>query len=370
MNAGKFTADSWNSTISGLPGANLLQTWEWAQLKRGNGWEADPRVWHDEQGEVCAAAMVLRRRLTLDRFRSGLSVLYVPRGPLLDWGSVELRAQVLKDLQLLARQSGSIFIKIDPDLRIGVGVPGVEGSQDDEIGLAVQAELVQRGWHFSNEQIQFRNTVSLDLQGGEDDWLARMKQKARYNLRLAQRKGVSVRRGGPQDFHLFYRMYAETAVRDGFVIRAEDYYLGVWNTFFQRGMCVPLLAEVEGEPVAGLMLFAFAGRAWYLHGMSRETHREKMPNYLLQWEAMRAAREMGAREYDLWGAPDVFDESDGMWGVFRFKEGLGGTVVRTLGAWDYPSRPLLFAIYTRVLPRLLDFMRRRGKARTRQEVGA
>ena len=150
------------------------------------------------------------------------------------------------------------------------------------------------GWRFSEEQIQFRNTVTLDLEGDEEDWLARMKQKARYNLRLAQRKGVCVR-GGRQDFHLLYRMYAETAVRDGFVIRAESYYLGVWNTFIQRGMCVPLLAEVEGEAVAGLVLFAFARKAWYLHGMSRESHREKMPNYLLQWEAMRSGKGGSAR---------------------------------------------------------------------------
>ena len=369
MNAENFTADSWDSMISGLPGANLLQTWEWAQLKSGIGWEADPRVWRDERDEVCAAAMVLRRRLVLGRFSTGLSVLYVPRGPLFDWSSAELRVRVMNDLQQLARQTRSIFIKIDPHLRIGTGVPGTEGAQDDEIGLAARSELVQRGWRFSEEQIQFRNTVILDLEGDEAAWLARMKQKARYNLRLAQRKEVSVRRGGPQDFHHLYRMYAETAVRDGFVIRAEDYYLGVWDTFFQRGMCLPLLAEVDGKLVAGLMLFVFAGKAWYLHGMSRETHREKMPNYLLQWEAMRAAWEMGAREYDLWGAPDVFDESDGMWGVFRFKEGLGGTVVRTLGAWDYSTRPGLYAIYTRVLPRLLELMRRRGRARTRQEVG-
>ena len=370
MIAENFNADTWNEMISGLPGANLLQTWEWAQLKGANGWEADPRVWRDDRGEICAAAMVLRRRLSPGKIWPGLGVLYVPRGPLLDWSSVQLRARVMDDLQKLVRRSGSIFIKIDPELRIGSGVPGGEGAQDDDVGLAAREELVQRGWRFSEEQIQFRNTVLLDLEGDETAWLARMKQKARYNLRLAQRKGVTVRRGGPQDYHQLYRMYAETAVRDGFVIRGEDYYLAVWDTFFQRGMCVPLMAEVDGEPVAGLMLFVFAGRAWYLYGMSRETHRERMPNYLLQWEAMRAAREMGAREYDLWGAPEVFDESDRMWGVFRFKEGLGGTVVRTLGAWDYPSRPFFYAIYTRVLPRLLDLMRRRGKARTRQEVGA
>jgi lipid II:glycine glycyltransferase (peptidoglycan interpeptide bridge formation enzyme) len=102
--------------------------------------------------------------------------------------------------------------------------------------------------------------------------------------------------------------------------------------------------------------------------MSRAVHREKMPNYQLQWEAMHLAQAHGVQQYDLWGAPDVFDESDSMWGVFRFKDGLGAEVVRTLGAWDYTPRPLLYALYTQVLPKILSMMRRRGKERTRQEV--
>ena len=128
--------------------------------------------------------------------------------------------------------------------------------------------------------------------------------------------------------------------------------------------------RVRQTVIAGLGLFVFAGRAWYMYGMSREAHRDKMPNYLLQWEAMRAARAAGALSYDLWGAPDVFDESDSMWGVFRFKDGLGAKVVRTLGAWDYPARPMLYNLYTQILPRLLDVMRSRGKERTRREVSA
>ncbi|MBE0698242.1 MAG: peptidoglycan bridge formation glycyltransferase FemA/FemB family protein, partial [Anaerolineaceae bacterium] len=206
------------------------------------------------------------------------------------------------------------------------------------------------------------------LAGGEEDWLARMKQKARYNLRLAQRKGVQVRVGCVDDLPLLYRLYAETSVRDGFVIRSETYYLQVWRSFIEQGLAEPLIAEIDGEIVAGLTLFSFAGKAWYLYGMSSQAHRDKMPNYLLQWEAMRHAKAMGCVVYDLWGAPEVFNESDTMWGVFRFKEGLGSRVVRTAGAWDFPARPLLYLVYTRILPRVLDIMRRRGRERTRQAV--
>jgi len=360
-----WNAETWNAAISVLPGSHILQTWEWAQFKAGYGWQPLPQVWRDEQGQVRAAAMVLKRAI-----KGGLSVLYVPRGPLLDWADSAWRRRVVSDLQALARAQRAIFIKIDPELILGYGIPGGDGAQPDRktVGQGILEELHSTGWRESDEQVQFRNTVWLDLSGSEEDWLARMKQKARYNLRLSQRKGVQVRVGSQADLAQLYRMYAETSVRDGFVIRNETYYLSLWQTFMERGLAQPLVAEVDGEMVAGIFLFTFAGRAWYLYGMSRQAHRDKMPNYLLQWEAMRLAKSRGCTQYDLWGAPDVFDESDSMWGVFRFKEGLGGQVVRTAGALDYPSRPILYTLYTRVLPRLLDLMRSRGRARTRQEV--
>jgi len=190
-----------------------------------------------------------------------------------------------------------------------------------------------------------------------------MKQKTRYNLRLSQRNGASVRVANDNELELLYNMYAQTAQRDGFIIREEEYYLRVWKRFIEAGKAEALIAEVEGNPVAGLVLFFFGKRAWYLYGMSSPSHREKMPNYLLQWEAMRSAKAHGCGIYDLWGAPDVFDQNDPMFGVFRFKEGLGATVVRTAGAWDYPVKPIFYFLYQKVLPRLLDLTRwlRRGK---------
>jgi peptidoglycan pentaglycine glycine transferase (the first glycine) len=204
-----------------------------------------------------------------------------------------------------------------------------------------------------------------------------MKQKSRYNLRLAQKKGVTVRLGKADDLPELYRMYAETSVRDGFLIRGEDYYQTVWRTFanpalVDRPVSMPfheaLIAEVDGQPVAAISLFYFAGQAIYLFGMSRNTHREKMPNHLLQWEGMRRAKASGCKIYNLWGAPNEFDESDNLWGVFRFKEGLGGYVLRTIGAWDFSPSPLLYRLYTQVLPKMMDIMRAHGKAKTRQSL--
>lgn len=359
---------SWNAEIAGLPGAHILQSRQWAEFKQEYGWTPLPQVWRDENGRVCAAAMVLKRAIPLGGFAARLNVLYVPRGPLLDWSSPDWRERVLGDLKALARQQRSIFIKIDAEVITGTGVPGTVDAVEEAVGEATLDALRSGGWKYSPDQIQFRNTVWLDLHGDENDWLARMKQKTRYNLRLAQKKGVQVRSGNPGDLEMLYRMYAETSLRDGFVIRAESYYRDLWNRFLHAGLAHVLVAEVEGEAVAALVLFVFAGKAWYLYGMSRDLHREKMPNYALQWEAVRLAKLLGCERYDLWGAPDVFDETDTMAGVFRFKEGLGGRVVRTIGAWDYTPSPVLYTLYTRTLPRILDVMRRRGRNQTRQTV--
>jgi lipid II:glycine glycyltransferase (peptidoglycan interpeptide bridge formation enzyme) len=325
-----------------LPGAHILQSWQWGELKGRYGWRAQRLAWGQE-----AAAQVLTR----STLRGAVKVMYVPRGPLLDWGNAALRAQVLDDLQTLARRERAILLKLDAD------VPNPE---------PLQAELGACGWRFSSDQIQFRNTATLDLTRTEEEILATMKQKTRYNVRLAAKKGVRVRATSAAEFDLLYRMYAETSVRDGFVIRSAEYYKEVWSTLMQAGLAQPLIAEVENEPVGGMVLFKFGGTAWYFYGMSRDAHREKMPNYLLQWEALRWAQAHGCTTYDFWGAPDELDESDSMWGVWKFKEGFGGQFVRGLGAWDYAPSPLLYKLYTAVLPRVLDVLRRRGRAETQR----
>jgi lipid II:glycine glycyltransferase (peptidoglycan interpeptide bridge formation enzyme) len=288
-----------------------------------------------------------------------LGVVYTPKGPLFDWNNARLRNQVLADLTQFSKKKGGIFLKIDPDIQVGTGVPGEEDSSETPFGRMITDELKTGGWRFSQDQIQYRNTVLVDLQEKEEEMLARMKQKTRYNIRLAARKRVVVRAGAVEDLPLLYKMYAETSARDGFAIREKRYYLTLWKMFLEAGMMEPLIAHVEGEAVAAMCVFRFGGTAVYMHGMSLPIHRNKMPTYLLQWEAMRRAKAAGCAVYDLWGAPNVFDETDTMWGVFRFKRGLGGQVVRTVGAWDLPLKPLMYRLYTGVIPNVLEIMKNR-----------
>jgi peptidoglycan pentaglycine glycine transferase (the first glycine) len=363
-----MTQSDWDELIIGLPNSHVLQTAEWAEVKSEVGWHSHPISWKNNNGEVVAAANILVRSVKPLGFGPKMSIGYIPRGPMLDWNDENLRLQVLTEIEQFARDAGLIFLKIDPDVELGRGIPRDEKAVESSLGKKITDEWAQRKWRYSVEQIQFKNTAVLDLSGTEEDWLKRMKQKARYNLRLAQRSGVAIRTATDAELPALYHLYAQTASRDHFIIREEDYYLGVWRRFINAGLADALIAEVEGQLVAGLMLFHFGKRAWYLYGMSSPLHREKMPNNLLQWEAMRLAKEKGCEVYDLWGAPDVFDVSDSMFGVFRFKDGLGAEVIRTAGAWDYPVKPVLYFIYHQVLPRFLDFTRFLRRGKLQQEV--
>jgi lipid II:glycine glycyltransferase (peptidoglycan interpeptide bridge formation enzyme) len=192
--------------------------------------------------------------------------------------------------------------------------------------------------------------------GSEDDILARMKQKTRYNVRLAEKKGVTVRAW--DDLDGFHQMVQVTGGRDGFGVHSLEYYRRAYALFHPTGMAELLVAEYEGQPLAALMAFARGRRAWYVYGASNDQERNRMPTYLLQWEAIRWAKSHGCTEYDLWGVPDE-DEAkleaefesrhDGLWGVYRFKRGFGGKLKRAAQALDRVYNLLLYKLYLRFL---------------------
>ncbi len=337
----------WNEALAALPAHHLLQSWEWGEIKRQTGWSAQRWLFSRTDGTPAAAAQILTRRLG----RLPLAIQYIPKGPALDYDNAELTIQTLAALEDQARRQRAIFLKIDPD------VP-----EETPQGRAIVALLRQRGWRFAPDQIQFKNTALLDLTGGEEGLLAGFKQKWRYNVRLASRRGVTVRSGTTDDLEQFYRLYAETGERDGFLIRPFSYYRTAWQMLLQsEGQTGAhlLLAEVEGQVAAGLLIARFAHTAWYLYGASSSRQREAMPNHLLQWEAMRWALAQGCTRYDLWGAPTEMVESDRLWGVWRFKEGFGARFAPHIGAYDFAPLRLPYHLYTVIMPKILDTMRRR-----------
>lgn len=355
---------AWNTALRGLPCAHVLQTWEWGEFKRHEtGWLPERLTFTDANGTLVAAASVLTRRV------GPLRVMYLPKGPALDYGRADVVAAVLEHLEGLARQRRAVWLKIDPDVIAGTGIPA-GGRHDpeaaashpaagDPAGQRVLATLDARGWQFSASQVQFRNTVTLDLARDEDDILMGMSQNTRRKVRTGPKKDVSVRVAqGDADLQTLYDLYTITGERQGFLIRPPAYYREAWGRFLEAGLATAFLAEWEGTPLAGLVLFHFGPKAWYFYGMSSSEERNRMPTYLLQWEAMRWAKAHGYPTYDFWGAPDVFSEADSMWGVYRFKDGWGGTVVRHIGAWDYVPNRALYWAYERLMPAVLGAMRR------------
>jgi peptidoglycan pentaglycine glycine transferase (the first glycine) len=353
----------WNQLLCQDLEGRLLQSWEWGQFKQRFGWKADYLSWKDHRGQTMAATLVLKRS-----FLSHFSILYCPRGPILDWSNEAIRSSVLSELQKYSASAGAIFIKIDPDIPLGTGETHNANEILNPLGQEIVLDLERHGWKPSDEQIQFKNSMHLYLGPSEDELLMGMKSKTRYNIRLAGRRGVRVRKGNESDMDLLYRMYAATSLRDGFTIREQAYYQDAWGSFMKSGMAQPFIAEVEGESVAGIIVFHYGKRAIYMYGMSLETHREMMPNHLLQWEAIRWAKAMGYAIYDFWGAPDTFKEQDPMWGVYRFKSGFGAEVIRTPGAWDFVTRPTLYKFYSVILPKVLSIMRKRGRILTTQSL--
>lgn len=358
---------SWNRIIAEFPAVTILQTWEWGSTKGITGWEPDFYIRKNSDGWIEAASLVLSREERIFKFGPKLKILYLPHGPLTDWTNEDLIKSVLNELVEYAKNQKAIYLKIDPQVIVG-NDQKEKSKEHPVVSKDFNNWMKVNGWRKSPQQIQFKNTFWINLEPSEEQLLTDMKQKTRYNIRLSERKGIFVKSGGIEDLDLLYEMYLETSDRDGFIIRPREYYKKLWGEFFAAGMAIPLIAMFEDTPVAALILFHFGDKSYYLYGMSKDLHREKMPNYLLQWEAIKISKQLGCKTYDLWGAPDTFDESDRMWGVYRFKEGLGGKVIQTIGAYDYPTSKFTYTIIQSMLPLIQKFTRLFRKKQIRDEL--
>lgn len=315
---------AWQAIVDAFPTAGILQTALWGDFKARWGWRVPRLVW-DEPG---AAAQVLTRPLPGGR----LSLAYVPHGPLLapDASADDWR-RVLAGLGEWARQERVGILKVEL----------AEAEDRSDIADVLRA----LGWQASHEAIQFRNTMTSDLTGGLEAVWQSLKPKTRYNVGLAERRGVTTRRAGAEGLAAFLALYEETGLRDGFATREPAYYLDVWSAFLAAGKAEVLLAERDGQALAGAIPVVQGGTATYMYGASATEGRRDMPAFAVMWETLRWATESGCDVFDWWGGPTVLDESDPLWGVYRFKLGFGATLVRRLGAWDLPVRQVPFAAY-------------------------
>ena len=311
----------WSEFISSHPECHILQDGRWGELKSGFGWQVEHIICGD------AGAQILFRKLPL-----GFSIAYIPKGP------VGVNPALFDEIDEVCRGHKSIFLKVEPF---------------DWEPIEVWNDLEKKGF-LPAPAIQPRRTVTIELTGSEEELLAGMKQKTRYNIRLAEKKDIEIRQS--DDYQAFHKMALETGERDNFGIHALKYYLRIKDLFGKTGQSALLMAYFEEKPLAGIIVMRQGKSAWYMYGASTGEERNRMPTYLLQWEAMKWAKAKGCSEYDLWGIPDhdedelerLFTEKnqhDGLWGVYRFKRGFGGTIRRSVGAWDKPYRRGLYSLY-------------------------
>lgn len=329
----------WDAFVAGHPRGSLLQTTDWARLKSRFGWSSQ-RVWMRRDGQLVGGAQVLFRSVAMGIVKLG----YVPHGPLVDWQDGEQIDVLFNHIDQAAYRRGAGMLKIEPRI------------WQDEMPQDEWDALYRRhGCVPSPDTIQPPRTIIIDLRPSEEEILAAMKQKTRYNIRLAEKKGVTVRQGTAEDLTAFNRLMLATGQRDRFGIHQPDYYRAAYDLFAPDRAAL-WLAEFEGRPLAGVMVFAAGESAAYLYGASSDEERQRMPAYAAQWAAIRWAKARGCTRYDLWGIPDApeeeleagfTDRQDGLWPVYRFKRGFGGEIKRTVGAADRVYNKLLHRLYTR-----------------------
>jgi lipid II:glycine glycyltransferase (peptidoglycan interpeptide bridge formation enzyme) len=327
--------DEWRTFLKIFPDVHILQTAEWGELKGSFDWSVARVVVGD------LGAQILFRKLPL-----GFSIAYMPKPVFSNQLSV-ISDQFWMEVDSVCRQYHAVFLKIEPDAWEGDLAPDTWHVTPDTWNMTLDT---------SPHNIQPPRTIIVDIRGTEEEILVRMKQKCRYNTRLAEKKGIVV--CASSDVENFHRMMLVTGGRDAFGVHSLEYYRKAYELFHPQGMCELLVAEYEGKPLAALMVFAQGKRAYYLYGASTDEERNRMPTYLLQWEAIQWARSKGAEEYDLWGVPDEDEtslesqferRSDGLWGVYRFKRGFGGEVKRARQAMDSVYNPLLYGLYIKLM---------------------
>lgn len=307
-------ARQWNRFVSNTAGS-IQQSYEWSQLMNQAGELTLCVGVFTPADDLIGAALIRVERLA----RLSWPYLYVPRGPVCERPLEPVLTVLKRYLDQTAKHQRAFMIRVEP------AVPAEQAEWSEA--------LKRTGFHVCAHSTQIRHEWLLDLTPSEEHLLAQMKGKCRYNIRLAQRGGITIRSGTPADIGVFYRLYQETSRRARFLIHPQAYYTAFMELFGTDGRAALLLAEYADEPIAACIVAQFGEQAWYMFGASTRTHRDRMPNYLLQWHAMRWAKGQGCQRYNLRGLAD------------EFKRGFGATQVTTLATHDFVYRPAQYATY-------------------------
>lgn len=320
----------WAEFIALQPRTHVLQQPAWGTLKAAYGWGVE-RVALADGEKLIAGAQLLFRALP---FRLG-TMAYLPMGGFV--AHDDLWMPLWNAIDACAKHHRAAFLKWEPGIYRDTPAPN----------------FTRLSFRSSPQTIQPPNTILIDISGSDDEILARMNQGTRRKIRQSGKNDVRYYEGTRADIPKFNAMMQTTGARNEFGVHAPDYYELAYDLFVPQSAAL-ILAEHEGVPLAGIMVFAAGKTAWYLYGASSNEKRNLMAAYGVQWAAIQWAKARGCTVYDLWGIPDADEStleaqfenrSDGLWGVYGFKRGWGGEVVRSAGAWDKVYNPLVYKLY-------------------------
>jgi lipid II:glycine glycyltransferase (peptidoglycan interpeptide bridge formation enzyme) len=334
---GREQLNDFIKTAFEVDGAEFLQSWEWGDILEIEGKEILRVGVIDDNNQILAAATLVKTPLGLNLIGSAVNYFYwyAPRGPIFNGKSpaanCELEKFLLSEIKKIDRRA--IFLRIEPK-----GIPA------DGLGLPLKKTL----------DLQPRKTLILDLTPDEEELLSAMNQKTRYNIRLAEKKGVEIVAGAKADFSEFWRLMSLTGDRDNFRLHHSEHYQKLIDSDPDGGFIKLFFARYQNRNIAAGLFCFYGGRATYLHGASDNEFRNVMAPYLLQWFVIKMAKKTGCNYYDFCG----IDEKK--WpGVTRFKLGFGGRQVEYPGTFDVVFRSTAYYLYNfsrRVIRKLRNIL--------------
>jgi len=315
--------------------AEFLQSWEWGEFQEKVEGKI-LRLGVEENGELVAAATLVKKSLPMK-----MNYFYCPRGPVIreerrekracprteDAAREEIFDFLFAEIKKIAKKEKVIFLRIEPHVIASAARSNLEIASSPVAGLLAMTRTID---------IQPAKTIVLDLSKSEGELLSDMHQKTRYNIRLAEKKGVQIReaaRGGflagdgEKELEKFWNLMQKTSGRDGFTPHNKNYYAQLLHVAPDKFKL--FFAVLEDKTIAAGIFSFFGNMATYLFGASDDEYREVMAPHLLQWELIKRAKAGGYKYYDFFG----IDEKK--WpGVTRFKRGFAGQEINYTGTFD------------------------------------
>ncbi|MEK7166965.1 MAG: peptidoglycan bridge formation glycyltransferase FemA/FemB family protein [Patescibacteria group bacterium] len=308
----------YNDFVKNYPNGNALQSWEWGELKEKFGWKTE-RFGFFENNILIGTVQCLFKKLPF-----GFKILYIPRGPVINFKNKNDWENFLIEIKKIAKEKKVDLIRIEPEIA------------EVEIDL----NFFKKN-NFKKSAISYQplNTMIVDLKKSEQEiWQKELNQKARYNTRLAERKGVKIiEEGNEKNIKEFYKLWEKTKLRQKISIRSEKYYKELFLIFPKENIHL-FLAKYQEKFIAGLIIIFFGKKAIYLYAASDYEFHSLMPTYLVVWKAILKAKEKGCEIFDFWGvAPEGAEKNHPWEGITSFKQKFcNARRINYIGAWDLP----------------------------------